>query len=162
MPKLAIRVGRNDVDAIKLLCHNALAADANDLMALMTLADTYWRHEIPNDALIYALKVLALAPNEFHFVAIAATILAERGDDAQAYEYARRLSKLNPMRTQPVRALERLLLPFKWIPKIERFLARTRASEARFNTNNEAQQQWAVEYIAWFEACAASQQSASE
>jgi tetratricopeptide (TPR) repeat protein len=162
MHKLALLVGRNDVDAITLLCNNALAADANDLFALMTLADTYWRNENPNDALIYALKVLALEPNEFHFVAIAATILAERGDDAQAYEYARRLSKLKPVQTQPVRALERLLLPIKWIPKVARLLTRTRISEERFNMTNEAQRQWAAEYIAWFEAGATPQENAPE
>lgn len=162
MRKLALLVGHNDVDAIALLCSDALAVDANDLMALMALADTHWRNENPNEALIYALKVLALEPDEFHFVAIAATILAERGDDAQAYEYAQRLSKLYPVRTQPVRTLEHLLLPIRWIPKVRRFLTRSLASEERFNTMHEAQRQWAVEYIAWFEERAASQNSATE
>ena len=80
MLALSRAVGRNEVKKVEALCSEALAADPGDLMALMALADAYWRNQRREDALTLALQALEVQPNEFYALRIVAGVYAERGE----------------------------------------------------------------------------------
>src|SRR2546422_8949837 len=60
---LSRAVGRNEIENVETLCSEALATDQRDLMALMALADAYWRNQRREDALTVALQALEVEPN---------------------------------------------------------------------------------------------------
>src|SRR5712691_6502794 len=91
MLALSRAVGRNEMENVETLCSEALATDQRDLMALMALADAYWRNQRREDALTVALQALEVEPNEFYALRIVAGVYAERGEHEPAYRYARRL-----------------------------------------------------------------------
>ena len=65
MMKLGRAVGANDTSRVETLCADALRRDPGDFMALMMLADTYWREDRESDALRCALQALELHPPTF-------------------------------------------------------------------------------------------------
>ena len=86
--QLGHAVGASDVNRVEMLCADALRRDPKDLMALMMLADTYWREERSTEALSYALQVLELDPSTFQALRIVADVYAKRGDHDRAYGLA--------------------------------------------------------------------------
>jgi hypothetical protein len=76
---LARAVGRNDVNRIEAICVGILKDDPCDQVTLITLADMYWRNELPEKALPYVLKSLELEPHNFYALR---TLLASMPSEA--------------------------------------------------------------------------------
>src|SRR5438445_3330518 len=115
---LSRAVGRNEIGKVETLCSEALEADERDLMALMALADAYWRNQRREDALTLALQALEVKPDQFYALRIAAGVYAERGEHEPAYRYARRL--LDASKPPGVRNVSRILAALAWLPVVRR------------------------------------------
>jgi tetratricopeptide (TPR) repeat protein len=151
MMSLGLAVGRNDVARIEAICTEALRADEKDGMALMVLADTYWRNLQPEKALPPALKALEGDPADFYALRIAAGIYADRGEHALAHGFAKRLLGANPPILPPARAVSRVLSSFTWLGKARRLKERVERDEAQSKTSYTDWVRWAKEYVAWYE-----------
>src|SRR5688572_16530289 len=103
MMSLGLAVGRNDITRIEALCAEALRVDERDGMALMVLADTYWRNRQPEKALPPALKALEVDPSDFYGLRIVAGIYADRGEHALAHSFAKRLLAADPPAPSPTK-----------------------------------------------------------
>ena len=145
---LSLAVGRNEVSEIEAICNEALATNSGDFMALLMLADTYWRNQRQNDALPFALRALEVEPNDFAALRIAAGVYAERGEQAQAYSYAKRLICAEIPHSPPTKTISRLLAPFAWLPKVRRLSARVN----REDSSTSDWLQWANEYVSAYES----------
>lgn len=132
MLALSAAVGRNDLGRIEALCLELLRADRHNTMALAVLADAYWRHDRPDQALAHALELLERLPGSLHALRIAAGISARRGEHARAYDFARRLVAAEPPGQPPAQA-------------VSRALRQSLGSQADW-------QRWARDYIAWYES----------
>lgn len=151
MMSLGLAVGRNDIARIEALCTEALRADERDGMALMVLADTYWRNLQPEKALPPALKALEVDPTDFYALRIAAGVYADRGDHALAHDFAKRLLTADPPVLPPTKAVSSILSPFTWLGKVRRLRARVERDEVQSKTSYTDWVQWAKEYVAWYE-----------
>jgi tetratricopeptide (TPR) repeat protein len=151
MMSLGLAVGRNDIPRIEALCTEALRADETDGMALMVLADTYWRNLQPEKALPPALKALEVDPADFYALRIVAGIYADRGEHRLAHGFAKRLLSANPPILPPTRAVSRILSPFTWLGKARRLKERVECDEVQGKTSYTDWVQWAKEYVAWYE-----------
>jgi tetratricopeptide (TPR) repeat protein len=151
MMSLGLAIGRNDIKRIEQLCTEALRVDEGDGMALMVLADTYWRNQQPQDALPPALRALEIDSNDFHALRIVAGIYAERGEHARAHTYAKRLVAAEPPVFPPAREVSRILRPFTWLGKVRRLKARVERDEVESRTSYTDWVEWAKEYVAWYE-----------
>lgn len=152
MMSLGLAVGRNDIGRIEQLCTEALQLDERDGMALMVLADTYWRNRQPQNALPPALRALEIDPNDFYALRIIAGIYAERGDHALAHTYAKRLLAAEPPAPLSTGAVSRFLRPFTWLEKARRLRARVERDEVESRTSYTDWMQWAKEYVSWYES----------
>lgn len=152
MMSLGLAVGRNDIARIEALCTEALAVDERDGMALMVLADTYWRNRQPEKALPPALRALEVDPADFYALRIVAGIYADRGDHATAHAFAKRLLTANPPILPPAKAVSRILGPFTWLGKARRLKERVERDEVQSKTSYTDWVQWAKEYVAWYES----------
>ena len=151
MMSLGLAVGRNDVVRIEALCTDALRADERDGMALMVLADTYWRNRQPEKALPPALKALEADPADFYALRIVAGIYADRGDHALAHAFAKRLLAADPPILPPTKTISRILSAFAWLGKARRLKERVERDEVQSKTSYTDWVQWAKEYVAWYE-----------
>ena len=149
---LGLASGRNDIARIEALCAEALRENERDGMALMVLADTYWRNGLPDKALPPALKALEVDPADFYALRIAAGIYAERGDHAIAHGFARRLLNADPPILPPARAISLILGPFTWLGRVRRFKERVEQDEVETKTSYADWVQWAKEYVTWYES----------
>ena len=118
----------------------------------MTLADTYWRNERPENALTHALIALEVNQNEFYALRIVADIYATRGERELAYRYAKRLLNVNPLTFPPTKAVSRILTPFAWLAKVRRLNERVTRDELEMKTSYSEWVQWASDYVSWYEA----------
>src|SRR5260221_13263163 len=141
MLALSRAVGRNEVKKVEALCSEALAADPGDLMALMALADAYWRNQRREDALTLALQALEVQPNEFYALRIVAGVYAERGEHEPAYRYARRL--LDASKPLGVRSVSRILAAFAWLPVVRRLKELVRHDERETESSYSEGLHWA-------------------
>lgn len=148
MMALGRAVGRNEIDRIESLCTEALKIDRQDLMALMMLADTYWRNEQQERALSPALQALAVEPNEFYALRIVAGVYAEREEHESAYRYAKRILTTDPPTFPPTKAVSRILAPFTWLPKVRRMKEQMNHDEKSYFE----WLQWAKGYVSWYES----------
>jgi tetratricopeptide (TPR) repeat protein len=151
MMSLGLAVGRNDIARIEALCAEALRADERDGMALMVLADTYWRNRQPEKALSPALKALLVDSADFYALRIVAGIYADRGEHALAHAFAKRLLTAGPPILPPTKAVSRILSPFAWLGKVRRLKERVKRDEMQSKTSYTDWVQWAKEYVAWYE-----------
>jgi tetratricopeptide (TPR) repeat protein len=154
MMALGLAVGRNDMARIEGLCAEALRADERDGMALLVLADTYWRNREPGKALPLALNALELDPADFYALRIAAGIYADRGDHALAYPLAKRILAADRPSLPPAKALSRILTPFAWLGKACRLKERVERDQIQSKTSYTDWMQWAEDYVAWYESSA--------
>jgi tetratricopeptide (TPR) repeat protein len=148
MMKLGRAVGANDVARVETLCADALRRDPNDLMALMVLADTYWRYDRHEDALKYALRVLELQRDNSHALRIVADVYAKRKEHDLAYPYAKLFIASDSPIKPPATLISGLLKPFRWIPKLRRI----RANVEREDTSYSEWMTWAKDYVSWYES----------
>ncbi len=151
MMSLGLAVGRNDVARIEALCTEALRADERDGMALMVLADTYWRNRQPEKAFPSALKALEIDSADFYALRIVAGIYAERGEHALAHSFAKRLLAADPPVRPPAKAVSRILSPFTWLGRARRLKERVERDEVQTKTSYTDWVQWAKEYVTWYE-----------
>jgi hypothetical protein len=117
-------------------------------MALMMLADTYWREERSTEALSYALQVLELDPSAFQALRIVADVYAKRGDHDRAYPYVKRSITAEAPTKPPAALVSRLLRRLNWIPKIRRM----GSNVTREDTSYSDWMAWATEYVSWYES----------
>ncbi len=150
--KLARRVGRDDIHGIEALCYSALAADGDDFMALMTLANTYWRDDQPIKALEFALRVLAGDPDNVEALKIAASVYAAQNNVDHTYEYAKRFLCATPTNYPPTGQINALLWPLGWIPKIAKLKHKIAEGSQREIDSDEEYRSWAISYVEWVEA----------
>lgn len=148
---LAPAVGRNDVGRIETLCAEALEVDPRDVMALMTLADTFWRNQRHDKALAAALHALEVDSHEFYALRIVADIYAARGEHELAYRHAKRLLNANAPAFPPTKAVSRILTPFAWLAKVRRLKERVIRDEHKTKASYSEWVQWAREYVSWYE-----------
>jgi hypothetical protein len=120
-------------------------------MALMVLADTYWRNREPGKALPLALSALELDPADFYALRIAAGIYSDRGDHALAYALAKRILTADRPILPPAKALSRILTPFAWLGKARRLKERVEHDQIQSKTSYTDWIQWAEDYVAWYE-----------
>ena len=151
MMSLGLAVGRNDIARIEVLCTETLRADDRDCMALMVLADTYWRNRQPERALPPALRALEIDPADFYALRIVAGVYAERGEHALAHTFAKRLLDADPPPVPPNKAVARFLTPFTWLAKARRLKERVERDEMETKTSYTDWVGWAKEYVAWYE-----------
>jgi tetratricopeptide (TPR) repeat protein len=151
MMALGLAVGRNDIPRIEALCTEALRVDESDGMALMVLADTYWRNRQPEKALSPALKALEIEPSDFYALRIVAGIYAARGKHALAHIFAKRLVTADPPMPPPTKTVSRILRPFTWLAKARRLKERVELDEVESKTSYTDWVQWAKEYVTWYE-----------
>ena len=151
MLALSRAVGRNEIKKVEALCSEALAADPGDLMALMALADAYWRNQRREDALTLALQALEVQPNEFYALRIVAGVYAERGEHEPAYRYARRLLDADTTHLPPARTVSRILAALAWLPVVRR-LELVDHDERETKSSYSEWLQWANEYARWYES----------
>ena len=152
MMALAPAVGRNDVGRIEAICSEALGSNPGDEMALMILADTYWRNNQPEKALPHVLKALELEPDDFHALRIAAGIYAARGEHATAYQHAKRLATAISPIFPPARTASRVLAPFRWLAKARRLDERIQQDNKDARASYTEWVQWSREYVSWYES----------
>lgn len=156
MMALGRAVGRNDVEQIEVICSQALAADQRDPMALMVLADTYWRNKQFEKAMPPALQALELDPKDFYAIRIVAGVHAERGEHEFAYHHAKCLLTADPPTFPPTKETSRLLAPLSWLPSVRRLRARVARDERENETSYVEWMQWAKGYVSWYESSAPS------
>ena len=152
MLALSRAVGRNEVKKVEALCSEALAADPGDLMALMALADAYWRNQRREDALTLALQALEVQPNEFYALRIVAGVYAERGEHEPAYRYARRLLDADTTHLPPARTVSRILAALAWLPVVRRLKELVDHDERETKSSYSEWLQWANGYVRWYES----------
>src|SRR2546427_11401017 len=111
---LSRAVGRNEIENVETLCSEALATDQRDLMALMALADAYWRNQRREDALTVALQALEVEPDEFYALRIVAGVLAEGGGHGPLYRFSQRLLDAKESRFIRVKSVSRVLVALYW------------------------------------------------
>jgi tetratricopeptide (TPR) repeat protein len=148
MMKLGRAVGANDISRVETLCADALRGDPRDWMALMVLADTYWRGNRPEDALKYALRGLELQPENSHALRIVADVYAKRDEHDLAYPYAKLFISADPPINPQATLVSGLLKPFGWIPKIRRI----RANVEREDSSYSEWMTWSRDYVSWYES----------
>ena len=149
---LSSAVGRNDVGRIEALCAEELEVEPIDIMALIILADSYWRNEQLEKALPPALDALEVDPNEFYALRIVTSIYATRGEHQLAYRYAKRMLNVNPLTFPPTKAVSRILTPFAWLAKARRLKERVTRDELEIKISYSEWAQWARDYVSWYEA----------
>ncbi|SRR6266849_3824503 len=149
---LSRAVGRNEIGNVETLCSEALATDQRDLMALMALADTYWRNQRREDALTVALQALEVEPNEFYALRIVAGVYAERGEHVPAYRYARRLLDADRPHLTPARTVSRILAALAWLPVVRRLKELVGRDERETESSYSEWLQWANGYVRWYES----------
>ena len=147
---LSRAVGRNEIGKVETLCSEALAADGRDLMALMVLAEAYWRNQRREDALMVALQALEVEPDQFYALRIVAGVYAERGEHEPAYRYARRL--LDASKPLGIRSVSRVLAALAWLPVVRRLKELVRHDERESESSYSKGLQWANEYVRWYES----------
>jgi len=147
---LSRAVERNEIDNVEALCSEALAADQRDLMALMVLAEAYWRSQRRGDALTVSLQALEVEPDQFYALRIVAGVYAERGEHEPAYRYARRL--LDASKPLGVRSVSRILAALAWLPVVRRLKELVRHDELETESSYSKGLQWANEYVRWYES----------
>ena len=147
---LSRAVGRNEIGSVEALCDEALAADRRDLMALMVLAEAYWRNQRREDALAVALQALEVEPDEFYALRIVAGVYAERGEHEPAYRYARRL--LDASKPPGVRSVSRILATLAWLPVVRRLKELVRHDERETESSYSEGLHWANGYVRWYES----------
>jgi len=152
MLALSRAVGRNEVKKVEALCSEALAADPGDLMALMALADAYWRNQRREDALTLALQALEVQPNEFYALRIVAGVYAERGEHEPAYRYARRLLDTDTTHLPPARTVSRILAALAWLPVVRRLKELVDHDERETKSSYAEWLHWANGYVRWYES----------
>ena len=152
MLALSRAVGRNDIGSVETLCDEALAADQRDLMALMALADAYWRNQRREDALTVALQALEIEPDEFYALRIVAGVYAERGEHEPAYRYARRLLDADRPHFTPARTVSRILAALAWLPVVRRLKELVRRDERETESPYSEWLHWANGYVRWYES----------
>jgi tetratricopeptide (TPR) repeat protein len=146
---LSRAVGRNEIRKVETLCDEALAADERDLMALMALADAYWRNQRREDALTLALQALEVEPEQFYALRIVAGVYAERGEHEPAYRYARRL--LDASKPLGVRSVSRILAALAWLPVVRRLKELVDHDERETESSYSEWLHWANGYVRWYE-----------
>jgi tetratricopeptide (TPR) repeat protein len=137
---------------VEALCNEALATDQRDLMALMALADAYWRNQRREDALTVALQALEVEPIEFYALRIAAGVYAERGEHEPAYRYARRLLDADTRHFAPAKAVSRILAALAWLPAVRRLKELVGRDERETESSYSEWLQWANGYVRWYES----------
>jgi tetratricopeptide (TPR) repeat protein len=142
----------NDLAKVESLCREALRRSPEDALALEALADIYWKNRRLEEALPLALRTLDIEPNDFLALRIAAHAFFERGDNAAAYDYARRLSVAPPPPTETCEKIVRLLTPLSWIPRFRRLKHRAIARLNGKRASYTKWAQWARDYIANYES----------
>jgi len=147
---LSRAVGRNEIENVETLCSEALAADQRDLMALMMLAEAYWRNQRREDALTVALQALEVEPDQFYALRIVAGVYAERGEHEPAYRYARRL--LDASKPLGVGSVSRILAAFAWLPVVRRLKELVRHDERETESSYSEGLHWANGYVRWYES----------
>src|SRR5438034_2461351 len=150
MLALSRALERNEIENVETLCSEALATDQRDLMALMALADAYWRNLRREDALTVALQALEVEPDQFYALRIVAGVYAERGEHEPAYRYARRL--LNASKPLGVRSVSRILAALAWLPVVRRLKELVRHDERETENSYSKGLQWANGYVRWYES----------
>ncbi len=149
---LSRAVGRNEIENVETLCSEALATDQRDLMALMALADAYWRNQRREDALTVALQALEVEPNEFYALRIVAGVYAERGEHEPAYRYARRLLDADTTHFTPAKTVSRILAALAWLPFVRRLKELVSGDERETESSYSEWLQWANGYVRWYES----------
>ena len=119
---LSRAVGRNEIENVETLCSEALATDQRDLMALMALADAYWRNQRREDALTVALQALEVEPNAdtTHFT--------------------------------PAKTVSRILAALAWLPFVRRLKELVSRDERETESSYSEWLQWANGYVRWYES----------
>ena len=79
-----------------MLCNGALLRDAGDTFALGVLTNMYWRSEKYEQALPFALRILATTPNDFDALRVAMQAYFNRSDYRLTYDYAKCLCASMP------------------------------------------------------------------
>ena len=149
---LSRAVGRNEIEKVEALCSEALAADQGDLMALMALADAYWRNQRREDALRFALQALQAQPNELYALRIVAGVYAERGEHEPAYRYARRLLDGEATHFAPARTVSRTLAALAWLPVVRRLKDLVDRDVRETESSYSEWLHWANGYVRWYES----------
>ncbi|TMH41909.1 MAG: hypothetical protein E6H49_04780 [Betaproteobacteria bacterium] len=149
---LSRAVARNEIEKVEALCSEALAADQRDLMALMALADAYWRNQRREDALTVALQALEIESDEFYALRIVAGVYAERGEHEPAYRYARRLLDADRPHLTPARTVSRILAALAWLPAVRRLKELVGREEREIESSYSEWMQWANGYVRWYES----------
>ncbi|TMH57971.1 MAG: hypothetical protein E6H62_02055 [Betaproteobacteria bacterium] len=153
MLALSRALGRNEIGKVEALCSEALATDQEDLMALMALADAYWRNLRREDALAVALQALEVEPDEIYALRIVAGVYAERGEHEPAYRYARRLLDADrPPHLTPARTVSRVLAALAWLPVVRRLKELVGRDERKTESSYSEWLQWANGYVRWYES----------
>jgi tetratricopeptide (TPR) repeat protein len=145
-------VGRNEIRRVETLCNEALAANERDLMALMALADAYWRNQRREDALTLALQALEVEPNQYYALRIVAGVYAERGEHEPAYRYARRLLDADTRHLRPARTVSRILAALAWLPVVRRLKELVDRDERETESSYSEWLHWANGYVRWYES----------
>ena len=125
-------------------------------MALMALADAYWRNQRREDALTLALQALEVQPNEFYALRIVAGVYAERGEHEPAYRYARRLLDADTTHLPPARTVSRIPAVLAWLPVVRRLKELVDHDERETKSSYAEWLQWANGYVRWYESLSQS------
>lgn len=149
---LSRAVGRNEIGKVETLCSEALTTDRRDLMALMALADAYWRNQRREDALTVALQALEVEPDEFYALRIVAGVYAERGEHEPAYRYARRLLDGGKPHFTRASTVSRVLAALAWLPVVRRLKELVDRDERETESSYSEWLQWANGYVRWYES----------
>ena len=148
MMKLGNAVGKGELGCIEAACCDALKRDPRDFIALMVLADTYWREEMNDDALRLATQASEIEPKHAHALRIVADVYAKRGEHDLAYPYAKLFLTADPPIQPPAVLISGFLKPFTWIPRLRRL----RANVGREDTSYLDWRTWAISYVSWYES----------
>ncbi|MDH5669393.1 MAG: hypothetical protein OEY86_15420 [Nitrospira sp.] len=145
-------VGRNDIGRIEVICWEALESNPHDEVALIILADTYWRNQQPEKALPLVQHALEVDANNFHALRIAAVVYADLGEHATAHKHAKRLATISPPIFPPTKTASRVLAPFKWLGMVRRLEELIQHDEKDARSSYTEWVQWSKEYVSWYES----------
>jgi len=152
MLQVSQAVGRGDDNRVEMLCNGALVRDAGDTFALGVLTNMYWRSEKYEQALPFALRILAITPNDFDALRIATRAYFNRSDYRLTYDYAKCLCASMPSVLTPSLDLTAVLRPFGWIPIVRAARARVAENMSEEESHRADWTEWAKGYVLWYES----------
>ena len=109
-------------------------------------------------ALPFALQTLEITPSDFCALRIAVHAYKDRGDDENAYPYAKRLCAATLHALDIHHEVSSLLRPVSWIPSIRRLRQKAIEEEEQEQSFRTEWAQWAHDYVAWYESQSTTEQ----